>query len=166
MFVVTAVIFFYYQFYYKEKWIYLLLSVASMAMTLFVSRTGMLIAAAAMAYFVVISLRKRGRLRTVGIGMAVMCVVAMAYLVLPILASTNGLLFDISVNQNANVSYFTQDYSSANGSAYGLTHGHLQVLEQLSGFEWILGAGNSSSSDIGYIQIIFQVGLVGCILWL
>lgn len=164
MLVVTAVIFFYYQFYYKKTWIYLLLSIASMAMTLFVSRTGMLIAAAAMAYFVVASIRKKGRLRVAGIGMTALCGAAMVYLVLPILASTNGLLLDISVNQNADVSYFTQDYSSANGSARNLTYTHLLFLNDLSFSEWILGAGNSSSSDIGYIQMIFQVGLVGLLL--
>lgn len=164
MLVVMAVIFYYYQFYYKEKWIYLLLSIASMAMTLFVSRTGMLIAAASMAYFVVASIRKKGRLRVAGIGMAALCGAVLVYLVLPILASTNGLLIDISVNQNADVSYFTQDYSSANGSARNLTYNHWLYLNDLSFSEWILGSGNSSSSDIGYIQIIFQVGLVGLLL--
>lgn len=164
MLVVTAVILFYYQFFYKGKWIYLALSLLSMAMTLFVSRTGMLIALGANAYFAIRSLKQRGRVRIAGITLVAIGFFAFAYILIPILAATNGLMFDISTSANTDVSYFTQDYREGNGSLYNLTGAHLAYLKDLSLREWVFGAGNSSKSDIGYVQMIFQVGLIGLIL--
>ncbi len=82
-------------------------------------------------------------------------------ILLPILANTNSLLINISTSSANDISYFTQDYRSTNGSVEALTNEHLIVYKNLDFFQLIFGAGNSSESDIGYIQLLFQVGLTG-----
>lgn len=164
MLVISSVLFFYYIFYYRSKYVFLALAVLSMAMTLFVSRTGMILAVGCMAYFAFISIKKRKTVRKAGFVMIFAFIFAVVNLLLPILMESNGLLFNVNMKSGTDVSYFTQDYSTANGSARGLVEEHLNVVDQLDFLQLFLGAGNSSRSDIGYVQMLFQVGLVGLIL--
>ena len=164
MLLISGVLLYFYQFFYKQKILYFVFSVLGMAMTLFVSRTGMLMAAGCMVYFAIISIRSKKTVRKMGILMSVLFGMVVVNLILPFLVETNGLIFDVEIHSDADVSFFTQDYSSGNSSAEHLMGDHLFIIEKLNPLQFLLGAGNSSKSDIGYVQMLFQTGLLGVLL--
>lgn len=167
MLLVSSVSLFYQQFFSTKKVVYLILAIIALALTLTVSRFGMVIGALVVAYYAVISFTKSGFVRLSGIFLSAIGGVIVVLIIIPILASTNGLLFDIGISSSVDISYFLQDYSSASGTLDALTNpdsDHLGVYRELDFFQFLFGAGNSSNSDIGYIQFLFQVGLVGILL--
>lgn len=164
MLLISGILLYFYQFFYKQKILYFVFSVLGMAMTLFVSRTGMLMAAGCMVYFAIISIRSKKMVRKMGILMTVLFGIVVVNLILPFLIETNGLIFDMEIHSDADVSFFTQDYSAGNSSAEHLMGDHLFIIEKLNPLQFLLGAGNSSKSDIGYVQMLFQIGLLGVFL--
>lgn len=146
----------------KGKKIYVFFSLLSAGLTLFVSRTGIIGAGVILFIFSIFSLKKKGVTRFVGLMLMVLSLFFLIEVVVPILNETNAL--HVVSNTKTDISYFIQDYRSANGTVEELTGTHLFMYEKLSFFQLLFGAGNSSDSDIGYIQIIFQVGLIGLFL--
>ncbi len=164
MLLVSSVVLFYQQFFKTKNFLYFIFAVIALALTLTVSRFGMVICAVTVAYYAVISFTKTGFVRLSGIFLSVIGGAVIVLLIIPILASTNGLLFDVGTISNVDISYFLQDYSSASGTLYDLTDPnseHLGAFKQLDLFQFFFGAGNSSDSDIGYMQFLFQIGLIG-----
>lgn len=164
MVLIAALIFFYINFMFRKNILFLALSIVSALMTLYVSRLGLIFAGGVLIILALLSLKRKGIVRITGIILAIATIFFSYIIILPILAATNGIHTDITFSTNSDVSYYTQDYRSTNGSVDGLTHYHLYMYKELSFFQIIFGAGNSSKSDIGYIQILFQTGLIGLII--
>lgn len=154
---------FFYFFYYKRKIIYLIVSVLSVGLTLVVSRLGMMMGILLLGCFTLLMLKSRGRIRAIGIALLCLFMMIVIYVMLPILANTNVLSLDVG-NSSDKLMFFMQDYSLANGTLEGLTHKHLYVIDELNAFEKIFGAATSPNSDIGYVQMIFHVGIIGVLL--
>lgn len=167
MLLVSSIILFCQQFMNKGKLLYFLLAITAFALTLTVSRFGMVIGAMVVAYYAISFFGKKGVVRVTGIALSIVFAAVAGLFILPILASTNGLLFNYDISTAVDISYFLQDYSSASGTLYDLTDlnsEHLNVFRKLDFLQFLLGAGNSSNSDIGYMQLLFQVGLIGILL--
>ena len=154
---------FFYFFYYKRKIIYLIVSVLSVGLTLVVSRLGMVMGILLLGYFTLQMLKSKGKIRVIGVVLMCLFMMVVMNVMLPILANTNVLSLDME-NSSDKLMFFMQDYISANGTLEGLTHKHLYVIDELNAFEKIFGAATSPNSDIGYVQMIFHVGIIGVLL--
>ncbi len=161
---------YFFRYYYEGKIVWLLVSLVSLISCIFISRTGMLVGTLLLFILLLyLFFTQHGSKRLVAIigltsGMCIVC-----YMVLPILAATTSF-FDYTANVDVS---FGNDYTT--GTTSGLLGGsHLNAIRSVSPFELILGYGidpndvQGMASDIGYVKIIYHVGIVGllCILWL
>lgn len=160
--VMSEILFFY--IYYKDKNpVYIFLSIISLVLTLFTSRLGLLIGLVVFLFFSYILFKsKTKKNKILGIVVISAGLLFAVKVMLPIFASTN--IIDTAGGSSSDISFFTQDYSTKNGTVDALTGSQIKVYNNLTFLEAFFGKAEDVNSDIGYIQIIFQVGWIGLIL--
>jgi len=164
---VISMIFFLIRYQYSQKTIFLILSFLSLISTMRTSRTGMLIGV--FLFFILnlyLFLFKKQKSFFITIIFLSTGIFFVYNIVLPIIASTTDtFLSDTSFNSldNSNREY-------TEGSLTGLTTGsHLNAIREISNVDLIMGRGidpnqvPSMETDIGYIKLIYHVGMVGFI---
>ena len=167
---ILAMVLYFFRYYYGGKIVWLIASFISLISCIFISRTGMLVGALLLFILLLyLFFTRHGLKRLVAVigltsGMCIIC-----YMILPILAVTTSF-FDYKTNVDISLG---NDYTT--GTTSGLLGGsHLNSIRSVPPLELILGYGidpndvQGMASDIGYIKIIYHVGIVGllCVLWL
>lgn len=161
----ASMIFFFLRYLTKPKTIYILLSLLSLASTLWISRTGMVLGVLIFGLFSFYLIRKfKGRKRIAVMFFFTMGMLLAIYLMLPLIAaSTVSFLLE---SQSNGVVVSNDDYST--GSTFTLLNS-LYASMQISWTGFIFGLGidpnyvTNRNTDIGYIKIIYHVGLVGTV---
>lgn len=163
MLLCSGMAYYYYRFIQTHNFFPFFAALISFVLTVFVSRFGLLVGLGLMGYFALISIKKNNRtqVRLVGLIMIMLGALIFINIIIPILAATNSLFFKVDSVVDNDISFFIQDYSSANGSLDNLMGSHLSELNSYGFFDILYGTSTSSNSDIGYIQMISQIGLLG-----
>lgn len=158
----------YFKYKQKNSLIHLITIIISFASLIAVSRTGMLVGAAVLA-FVMIGLFKAAKSyhRVIIGGFSFAGVFLAGYIIIPIVLNSSGLL-DNAIETKYALEIVTSDYGS--GTASELTSGgsHLNILKEPF-TELVFGYGINSedittkkiSTDIGYLEYICHIGIVG-----
>ncbi len=164
---VISMIFFLIRYQYSQKTIFLILSFLSLISTMRTSRTGMLIGV--VLFFILnfyLYLFKKQKSFFITIIFLSTGIFFLYNIVLPIIASTTDtFLSDTSFN---NLDNSNREYTE--GSLTGLTTGsHLNAIREISNIDLIMGRGidpnqvPNMETDIGYIKLIYHIGMVGFI---
>lgn len=162
----TSMIFFFLRYLSRPKVIFILLSLLSLASTVRISRTGMVIGFLIFALFSLYLIRRfKGRKRIALISLFSMGMLLSIYLMLPIIAASTVSFFLESQSNGQVVS--NDDYST--GSTFTLLNS-LYASMQISWVGFVFGLGIDPNylanrhTDIGYIKIIYHVGMIGAVL--
>jgi hypothetical protein len=164
---VSSMVFFFLLYVEKKKNIYLFISFLSLISTIRISRTGMVIG---IILFVVLIIKlyfnSKGRKRLTPILFLLVGLFVFFTVILPIIAaSTDSFLSNTKYND---IDISNKDYTP--GTVTGLTTGsHLNALKEPV-FDLIFGFGidpnriYGMATDIGYIKLIYHIGLIGLFL--
>lgn len=160
----SSMLFFFLQYLVKKRNIYILLSLVSLLSCIRTSRTGMILGILFFAVFcIVLFFSLKGVKRLVPILFLSSAIILAIYFVIPIIASSTELLSEaISSNSDFSLNYTT-------GSVEALTNAHLDPLKAPI-FDLIFGFGIDPNkiigkgTDIGYVKLIYHVGIIGLVL--
>ena len=163
---IASMIFFFLRYLIRPKIIFILLSLLSLASTVRISRTGMVIGVLIFGIFAIYFIRKfKGRKRIALMSLFGVGMLLAVYLMLPIIAaSTVSLLLE---SQSDGMVVSNDDYST--GSTLSLLNSLYDAM-QISWQGFVFGLGIDPNNlvgrhtDIGYIKIVYHVGLIGSIL--
>lgn len=163
---VISMVFFFLQYVVRNKSIYLLLMFLSFLSCTRSSRTGMVLG---IFFFVVLLIvlffKLKGKKRLVLI-LSLLCGITFSvYVILPVLFYSTGLFLLKPEDNNSIIS--TSDYTT--GTVIGLMSTHLDAMK-IPIFDLIIGFGidpntvPGKNTDIGYVKLIYHVGIIGLLL--
>jgi hypothetical protein len=159
---VASMIYFLILYTYNRNKLNLIFSIISLIASLRTSRTAMIVGTLIfLIYFVIFIFKSNGASRLYAFISLMILFLLFVYFVLPIILGSTDLLVNfISVDSDIN---FSNDYSS--GSLTGLTGSHLHPLSAPF-IDLLLGYGIDPNqfgkgTDIGYVKILYHIGIVG-----
>ena len=161
---VASMIYFLILYTYKNKKLDLLFSLFSLIASLRTSRTAMILGTFIfLIYFLIYFFKSKGIFRFYAFLSLSLLLLLFLYFVLPIILASTDFLVDY-ISNDSDINY-SDDYSS--GSFTGLTGSHLDPLS-VPFIELFLGYGIDPNqigkgTDIGYIKILYHIGIVGLI---
>lgn len=168
LFSVSTMIFFLLLYSARKKRIYIFFSLLSFFASLQSSRVGMLIAITfLLLYFIGLSFNTDGKQRFLYVLLLLFSTAVLFIVILPIISSTSNLFF---YESNYNFSFISEsDYTTGTAKAllFGGSHWDPLFFEF---FDLIFGFGKDPTSsfggrtDIGYVKIIYHVGIIGLII--
>lgn len=160
----SSILFFFLQYLVKRRTIYILLSLVSLLSCIRTSRAGMILGILFFAVFcIVLFFSLKGVKRLVPVLFLSSAIFLAIYFVIPVIASSTELLSAVISSD----SDFSSNYTI--GSVEGLTSVHLDPLKAPI-FDLIFGFGidpnkiPGKGTDIGYIKLIYHVGIIGLVL--
>ena len=163
---VVSMVFFSRQYVVRNKSIYLLFMFLSFLASTRSSRTGMVLGIFFfVVLFIVLFFKSKGKKRLIPI-LCLLCGITFSvYVTFPILVHSTGLFLLEAEYNNSVIS--TNDYTT--GTVSALTSTHLEAME-VPIFDLIIGFGidpntmSDKSTDIGYVKLIYHVGIIGLLL--
>jgi hypothetical protein len=162
---VASMIYFLILFTYKKKKLDLIFSLFSLIASLRTSRTAMILGTLFfLIYFLTYFFKSKGFYRIYAFISLTVLLYLFLYFVLPIMLGSTEFLIDY-ISNDSDINY-SNDYSS--GSFTGLTGSHLDPLSAPF-FDLLLGYGIDPNqigkgTDIGYIKILYHIGIVGLLI--
>jgi hypothetical protein len=162
-FSIISVVFFLIRYLFVHKILNLLYAFLSLLSCIFISRTGMIIGIVYFIVFIVyIFFRFKRKKKILPAIFLLSGLYVLLNFVIPILSQSTNLLSDIFGVQTSNINAL--DYTA--GTVDALTGSHLSPLN-IPFFDMLFGFGvdpnsiKGISSDIGYVKIIYHVGIIG-----
>jgi hypothetical protein len=161
---VASIIFFLILYTYNNIKIDFLFSFISLIASFRTSRTGMILGILIFfIYLLFLFIKSKGTMRIYALISISFLLTLFFYFVLPIIIGSTDLLINF-IDTDSDFNY-SNDYSS--GSLSGLTSSHLDPLS-LSFIDLLLGFGIDPNqigkvTDIGYVKIIYHIGIIGLI---
>lgn len=162
---ISSMLFFFLQYAVRQKNIYLLFTFFSLLACTRTSRVGMVLG---ILFFIVLFVGhlffSKGKKKLVPILVLLCGIATLIYFILPIIAYSTASYFVEEQLNNDIVA--TSDYTS--GTVGALTSTHLDALK-VPIFDLIIGFGIDPKSvgrntDIGYVKLIYHVGIIGLVL--